>query len=94
MALLHAFRFKNPANSEPAKDIASYWDNNLDLAEELRCYWGESDNAPMDQVFPIRLYGDGADTLGLNAFELLTMIAVAPQHSSTMKTRIVILGPV
>ena len=41
----------------------------------------------MDQVFPIRVYGDGADTIGLNAFELLTMIAVAPQHSFTMKTR-------
>lgn len=48
----------------------------------------------MDQVFPIRVYGDGADTIGLNAFELLTMIAVAPQHSFTMKTRIVFLGPV
>lgn len=31
-------------------DISNYWNNNTDLAEELRCYWGESDDAPMDQA--------------------------------------------
>ena len=48
----------------------------------------------MDKVFPIRFYGDGADTIGLNAFELMSMIAVAPQHSSSLKTRIVFLADI
>lgn len=46
----------------------------------------------MQRVFPIRFYGDGAETKGLNSFELLTMISVAPKHSSTLKTRFVLLG--
>ena len=46
----------------------------------------------MEKVFPLRFYGDGADTIGLNAFELLTMISVAPKHSSTLKTRFVFHG--
>lgn len=64
------------------------------MAEELRAYWGEPDDSPMDKVFPIRFYGDGADTIGLNAFELMTMIAVSPNHSSSLKTRIVFLEDV
>ena len=74
--------------------MANYWSNNADLAEELRAYWGEPDDSPMDKVFPIRFYGDGADTIGLNAFELMTMIAVSPNHSSSLKTRIVFLEDV
>ena len=46
----------------------------------------------MEKVFPFRFYGDGADTIGLNSFELLTMISVAPKHSSTLKTRFVCHG--
>ena len=76
------------------KDIANYWNNNGDLARDLRIYWDESEDSPMDKVFPIRFYGDGADTIGLNAFELMSMIAVAPQHSSSLKTRIVFLADI
>lgn len=46
----------------------------------------------MDKVFAYRLYGDGAETTGVNSFELLTMLAVCTRHSSAMKTRIVFLG--
>lgn len=73
------------------KDLECYWDNNLDLAEDLRSYWGDSE-ASMRKVFPLRFYGDGAETTGLNSFELMSMISVAPLHSSTMKTRFVLLG--
>ena len=79
-------------SQKTAKDLADYWDHNWDLAQELQTYWGDSGPASMDSVFPVRLYGDGADTIGLNAFELLTMISVAPQHSQTWKTRFVFLG--
>ena len=64
------------------------------MAADLRVYWGEPEDSSMDTVFPIRFYGDGADTIGLNAFELMTMIAVAPNHSSSLKTRIVFLEDV
>ena len=76
------------------KDLATYWSNNQDLAETMWSYWNDSGEAPanMEQVFPVRFYGDGADTIGLNAFELLTMISVSPKHSSTLKTRFVFLG--
>ena len=40
-------------------------------------------------MFPVRFYGDGADTIGLNSFELLSMISVSPMNSHTMKTRFV-----
>ena len=46
----------------------------------------------MERVFPFRFYGDGTDTTGLNAFELLTMLSVAPNHTSSMKTRFVFPG--
>ena len=79
----------------PAKecqDIETYWENNGDLAETLRSYWGDSSPETMQKVFPYRIYGDGAETIGLNAFELLTMISVSTQHASTLKTRFVCLG--
>ena len=78
-------------SSNSAQDIAEYWQNNGDPAAELQEYWGHSAPASMEKVFPLRFYGDGADTTGLNAFELLTMISVSPKHSSTMKTRFVFL---
>lgn len=53
---------------------------------------GEIHPTTMEKVFPFRFYGDGADTTGLNAFELLTMISVAPNHTSSMKTRFVFPG--
>lgn len=82
---------RNRTLSNSAQDIAEYWQNNGDLAAELQEYWGHSAPASMDKVFPVRFYGDGADTTGLNSFELLTMISVSPKHSSTMKTRFVFL---
>ena len=81
-----------PISQKPAKDLDDYWDHNWDLAQELQTYWGDSGPSSMAKVFPLRIYGDGADTIGLNAFELLTMISVAPQHSQTWKTRFVFLG--
>lgn len=78
--------------TKECKDIETYWENNADLAESLRSYWGDSSPATMQKVFPYRIYGDGAETIGLNAFELLTMISVSTQHASTLKTRFVCLG--
>lgn len=77
--------------SPTTKDIAEYWEHNPDLAADLCEYWG-TPGSSMQKVFPIRFYGDGAETIGLNSFELLTMISVAPKHSSTLKTRFVLLG--
>lgn len=45
----------------------------------------------MEKVFPVRFYGDGAEAFALNSFEMLTMISVAPKHSSSLKTRFVFL---
>ena len=72
--------------------MLEYWDHNQDLAADLQRYWQDSGPSTMDKVFPLRIYGDGADTIGLNAFEILTMISVAPKHSSTWKTRFVFPG--
>ena len=74
------------------KDLDEYWQNNEDLATGLQMYWGDSGPTTMEKVFPFRFYGGGADTTGLNAFELLTMISVAPNHTSSMKTRFVFPG--
>ena len=73
-----------------AQDLERYWEHNQDLAQELDPDWDNT--VPTLKAFPLRLYGDGADTIGLNTFELLSMISVSPQHSSTMMTRIVCLG--
>ena len=45
----------------------------------------------MERVFPLRLYGDGADTIGLNSFELMSMMSVAPNRSSSLQSRFVLL---
>lgn len=74
------------------KDISEYWQNNWALAETLQTYWGESAPRSMEKVFPVRFYGDGAETTGINSFELLTMLSVSPKRSSTLKTRFVFLG--
>ena len=58
----------------------------------MQQHWGASGPATLDKVFPLRFYGDGAETIGLNSFELLTMLSVSPQRSSTLKTRFVFLG--
>lgn len=58
----------------------------------MQTYWGESAPPSMEKVFPVRFYGDGAETTGLNSFELLTMLSVSPKHSSTLKTRFVFPG--
>lgn len=76
------------------KDIAEYWAHNDDLIDPLREYWGSSAPASMERVFPVRLYGDGAETVGLNTFELLSLLTVAPQRSSTWKTRIVFFAAI
>ena len=45
------------------------------------------------EFFPLRFYGDGADTIGLNTFELISMMSVAPHRSSSLKSRFVLLQP-
>lgn len=81
----------NIKNSRISKDIARYWELNGDLAASLQDFWGPTSPC-LQKVFPVRFYEDGADTIGINAFELLSMISVAPQHSSSMLTRFVFLG--
>ena len=76
---------------EISKDLVEYWDHNPDLAHDLRIFWGDSGPKTMQRVFPLRLYGDGADSIGLNSFELMSMMAVAPNHSSSLKSRFVLL---
>lgn len=65
--------------------------HNPDLALAVQNFLGDAAPASMEKVFPVRFYGDGAEAFGLNSFEMLTMISVAPKHSSSLKTRFVFL---
>lgn len=65
--------------------------HNPDLALAVQSFLGDAAPASMEKVFPVRFYGDGAEAFGLNSFEMLTMISVAPKHSSSLKTRFVFL---
>ena len=60
---------------------------------DLQAFWGDSGPETMERVFPLRFYGDGADTIGLNTFELISMMSVAPHRSSSLKSRFVLLQP-
>jgi hypothetical protein len=76
-----------------SKDLYEYWRQNPDLAGDLQAFWGDSGPETMERVFPLRFYGDGADTIGLNTFELISMMSVAPHRSSSLKSRFVLLQP-
>ena len=76
-----------------SEDLYEYWRQNPDLAGDLQAFWGDSGPETMERVFPVRFYGDGADTIGLNTFELISMMSVAPHRSSSLKSRFVLLQP-
>ena len=76
-----------------SEDLYESWRQNPDLAGDLQAFWGDSGPETMERVFPLRFYGDGADTIGLNTFELISMMSVAPHRSSSLKSRFVLLQP-
>ena len=79
---------------EKTKDLEEYWVQNPDLAGDLQAFWGDTGPETMERVFPLRFYGDGADTIGLNTFELISMMSVAPDRSSSLMSRFVLLQPI